>query len=155
MLRILKFVSFVVIRLVIAIIGTAILDTSLRRSFATQFHSVSAIIWTECLLSIVCAIGLGFSVWRIWRNSAAKYTWIPASGWFAIGFVATMGRNDVLGRLFPFGSGTGFGPAEIRSFFVFTVHLIRAICYSLGAYISALFCAAPTPSRSWERDDLR
>jgi hypothetical protein len=148
MLRILKFASFVVIHLIIAVIGTAILDTSLHRRLATPCHSFSTIIWTECLLSIVCAIGLGFSVWRIWPNSAAKYTWVPATAWFAIGFVATLGRNEVLGRLFPFGSGASFGPAEIRSFFAFSVPLIRAICYSLGAYISSLLRAAPVPSRS-------
>src|SRR5215470_1720316 len=54
MLRILKFAGFVVIHFVIAVIGTAILDTSLRRRLVTSPHSFSAIIWTECVLSIVC-----------------------------------------------------------------------------------------------------
>ena len=145
MFRRLKFAAFVVIHLVIAVIGTAILDTSLRRRLAPD--SFSGIIWTECLLSIICAMGIGFSVWRLWHNSAAMYTWIPAAAWFAFGFVATLGRNDILGRLLPFGSGGTFGAAEIRSFFAFTVYLIRAIFYSLGAYISSLL-RLPPASRS-------
>jgi hypothetical protein len=147
MSRALRFAPSVVIHLVIAVIGTAILDAGLRRTLATP-PSVSRFFWNECLLSIVSAMGIGFSVWRVWRNSAANYTWVPAAAWFAVGLVATLGQNNVFGRLFPFGPGGNFGPAEIRSFFAFTVPLIRAISYSLGAYLSSIFRAAPLPRGS-------
>jgi len=148
MSRILKFATFVAIHLVIAVIGTAILDTSLRRRLAAPLYSFSGIIWTESLLSIVFAMALGFGVWRVWHNSAGKYTWVPAVAWLVIGFLSTLGRSDIWGRFFSFGSGGGIRPAEMRTFFAFTVPLIRAACYSLGTYIPSLFRAAPVPSRS-------
>jgi hypothetical protein len=132
MVRALKFGGFVVIHVIIAVIGTAVLDTALRRTIP---HSMAATLWKECILSIICAAGIGFSVWRIWQNSAAKWTWVLPAAWFAVGLVATGGREHVLGRLVGFGN---FGAPEMRSFFAFTVPLIRAVFYSLGACISSL-----------------
>jgi hypothetical protein len=145
MLRALKFSGFVVIHVIIAIIGTAVLDTTLRRTIPP--HSMTATLWKECILSIICAAGIGFSVWRIWRNSAAKWTWILPTGWFAVGLLAFAGRGDVFGRLFGFNS-QNFGASEIRSFFAFTVPLIRAVFYSLGAYLSSLLQPTAVAVRS-------
>ena len=141
MLRALKFGFLVLIHFLIAVIGTAILDTTLRRRVLSSSHSFSAIIWTECILSIVCALGLGFSLWRVWPSSAAKYTWVLAAAWFAIGLLAT--PSNVMGRLFPLRLGDSLSVKEIRSFFAFTVPLIRAICYSLGLYISSAVRSTP------------
>lgn len=140
MLRALKFTAFVVINLVIALIGTAMLDHGLWGAIPPPSNSVTGVIWKELLLSLICAAGLGFGVWRIWRTSAAKYVWIPATVWFAIGFIAIAGHG-VMGRLSPLGSGGSFGPAEVRSFFAFTVPLIRSISYSLGSYLSSSLSA--------------
>ena len=135
MLRSLKFGSLLLIHFLIAVIGTAILDTSLRRLLLSPSHSFSATLWAECILSIVCALGLGFSLWRVWPSSAAKHAWVLAAAWFAIGLLAT--PSNVMGRLLPLASADSLGVKEIRSFFAFTVPLIRASCYSLGVYISS------------------
>jgi len=146
MLRALKFSGLVVINLVVAVIGTAILVTALRRAIPS--HSIAAVVWKECILSMVCAAFIGFGMWRTWRNSAAKWTWVLPAAWFGLGLLAVAGRGDVWGQLFGFGSGNAFGAAEVRSFFLFTVPLIRAISYSVGAYISSLLYLAPVPSGS-------
>lgn len=147
MIRALKFCTFVVINLAIAVIGTAILDHGLWKAIPPPSHTIAGVMWKESLLSVVCAVGLGFSVWRVWRSSSTKYTWIPATAWFVIGFVATARHSDVLGRVFPFGSGADIGPAEIRSFFAFTVPLIRSVSYAVGSYLSSLLRARPEASR--------
>jgi hypothetical protein len=141
----LKFSGFVLINVVVAIIGTAILDTALHG--AIPAHTVSAILWKETFLSIVCAGGMGFSLWRVWPNSAAKWTWVLPSAWFAVALLALTAGGHVFGRLFGFGSDS-FGAPEIRSFFAFTVPFIRGASYSLGAYISSLVYSTPIAVRS-------
>ena len=145
MLRALKFSGLVAVNLVVAVIGTAILDTLFRRAIPP--HSIAALIWKECVLSIVCAAFIGFGMWRTWRNSAAKWTWVPASAWFALGLLAVARHGKVVGQLFGFGIW-GPGAAEVRSFFAFTVPLVRAVSYSVGAYVSSLLYAAPVAPES-------
>jgi hypothetical protein len=145
MLRALKFSGFLLINVVVAIIGTAILDTALHG--AIPAHTVSAILWKETFLSVICAGGIGFSLWRIWPNSASKWTWVLPSAWFAVAFLALTAGGHVFGRLFGF-SSDHFGAPEIRSFFAFTVPFIRGVFYSLGAYISSLIYSTPVAVRS-------
>jgi len=137
MQRALKFGALVLVHVVIATIGTAILGGGIRRAIPIHSHSVSAIVWKEFLLSVVCATGIGLSVWRMWRNSEAKYTWVPVTAWFVVGLAAAAGHGDLMGRFFPTGNGGNSTVPEIRSFVMFTVPLIRAIFYSLGAYLSS------------------
>jgi uncharacterized membrane protein (UPF0182 family) len=141
MLRTLKFVAALLINVVVAIIGTAILDTTLGRMIPS--HSFAALVWKECGLSVICAAFIGFGMWRTWRSSAAKWTWVIPAVWFTVGFLAIAGRGNVWGRIFGFGSGSNFGAAEARTFFLFTVPLIRAVFYSVGAYVSSLRYPAP------------
>jgi hypothetical protein len=80
-MRGLKFGGLLLVNLAVAVIGTAILTTELQRVIPS--HSFTAIIWKEFIFSIVCAAFIGFGVWRTWRNSAAKWTWILPAIWFA------------------------------------------------------------------------
>ena len=144
MVRALKFSGLVVVNLLIAVIGTAILDTWLRRAMPP--HSIAALFWKECILSIVCAALIGFGMWRTWRSSAAKWTWVPAAAWFAVGLLAFAGRDGFFGRISVSSATTYFGAGEARIFFSFTVPLIRAISYSASAQISSLFYPAPVVS---------
>jgi len=136
MLRALKFAGLILLNLIVAVIGTAVLDTAVRRMLPP--HSIVAVIWKEAVLSIICAGLIGFAVWRTWRNSAAKWTWIIPVVWFAFGYLTIVGRGDVFGRLSDFGSGSSLSTPDVRSFFAFTVPLIRAASYSAGAYLSSL-----------------
>src|SRR6202043_485222 len=132
-MRALKFGGLLLVNLAVAVIGTAVLDTALWRLISS--HSVAATVWKEFIFSIVCAAFIGFGMWRTWRNSAAKGTWILPAVWFAFGYLTIAGRGDVWGRLSGFGSGSVLGPADVRSFFLFTVPLVRAISYPLGAFL--------------------
>lgn len=141
MLRTLKFIGLLLINVALAVIGTAILDTAVRRMIPS--HSISEIAWKEFVLSIVCAAFIGFGMWRTWRNSTAKWTWVVAAAWFAFGYLIMAGRGDVWGRLSGLGSGSVLSVPDVRSFFLFTVPLIRASSYSVGAYVSSLLYSAP------------
>jgi hypothetical protein len=130
----LKFAALLVVNLVIAIVGITIVDTPLRRMLSPD--SLSALVWKECVLSIVFAAFFGFGIWRIWPNPAANWTWVLPAVWFTIAWVFIAGTEG-FGPILWFGSGREIGPAEIRSFFAFTVPLIRAVFYSVGAFISS------------------
>lgn len=136
MLRPLKFCGLLLVNLAIAVVGTAILDTAVRRMIPTS--TVAAIVWKEIILSIVCAAVIGFFIWRTWRSSAAKWTGIPAALWFAVGYLSIAGSENVWGRLSGFSSGSVLTAPDVRTFFAFTVPLIRAISYSVGASVSSL-----------------
>ena len=137
----LKFGGLLLVNLAVAVIGTAVLDTALWRLISS--HSVAAIVWKEFTFSIVCAAFIGFGVWRTWRNSAAKWTWILPAVWFAFGYLTIAGHGDVWGRLSGLGSGSVLSAPDVRSFFLFTVPLVRAVSYSVGAYLSSLLNPAP------------
>lgn len=140
MLPVLKFCGFLLVNLVVAVIGTAILDSALWRVIPS--HSVAAIVWKEFIFSIVCAAFIGFGMWRTWRSSAAKWTWVLPAVWFAFGYLTIAGHGDVWGRLSGFGSGSVLTAPDVRSFGLFTVPLVRAISYSVGAYLSSLLYSA-------------
>jgi hypothetical protein len=144
-MRTLKFCGLLLVNLSVSVIGTAILDTALWR--VVPSHLVAEIVWKEFTFSIVCAAFIGFGMWRTWRNSAAKWTWILPAVWFAFGYLTIAGRGDVWGRLSGFGSGSVLSAPDVRSFFLFTVPLIRAVSYSVGAYFSSLRYPAPLALR--------
>jgi hypothetical protein len=141
MIRALKFSGLLVVNLVVAIIGTAIMDTAVGKVIPVPPHSIPAIIWREYILSIICAALIGFGMWRTWRNSVAKWIWIAAAAWFLFGLLA-VGRGDVWGQLSGFGSKGVLIAPDVRAFFAFTVPLVRALSYSVGAYVSSLFYPA-------------
>lgn len=140
-MRALKFGGLLLVNLAVAVIGTAILDTALWRVISS--HSVAAIVWKEFIFSIVCAALIGFGMWRTWRNSAAKWTWILPAVWFAFGYLTIAGHGDAWGRLSGFGSRSVLSAPDVRMFFLFTVPLVRAVSYSVGAYLSSLLYPAP------------
>ena len=144
MLRTIKFGALLLANALIAVIATTILAEPLRRNIAP--YSLSATVLKECILSAVCAMCIGFGVVRIWRNAAAKWTWSLAAGWFGIGWLIVARNSDVLGSPLIFGGH--FGVLEMRSFFAFTVPLIRAVFYSVGAYLSLSSQPRPSAFRS-------
>jgi hypothetical protein len=136
MLSYLKFVGSLLINLAAAVIGTVILDAEVRKLIPT--YTVAGVIWKEIILSIVCAAFIGFFMWRTWRSSAAKWIWVLAAPWFVFGYLTIARSANVWGRLSGLSSESVLSAPDVRTFFAFTIPLIRAIAYSLGAYISSL-----------------
>ena len=129
----LRFIGFLLVNVLIAVIGTAILNTGISRAIPS--HTMSAVFWKEVILSVVCATLIGFGVWRMWRNNAAKWTWVVPLLWFLFGLLVGAGRGiwgaheSVLQQT---------SAKEMRNFLLFTVPLIRGTAYSVGAYIASV-----------------
>ena len=136
----LKFGGLLLVNVAASLIGTAIMYSVYWRVIPT--HSVATIVWKEFIFSIVCAAFIGFGMWCTWRNSVAKWTWILPAVWFAFGYLTIAGRGDVWGELSGFGSRSVLSAPDLRNFFLFTVPLVRAVSYSIGAYLSSLLYPA-------------
>jgi hypothetical protein len=138
-MRALRFGVLLLANLVVAIFGTAVLDTPLSRLVPSR--SIAEVMEKEIILSLLCAALIGFGMWRTWRNSAAKWTWVLPVAWFAFGYLTVAGRGDVWGRL-TFSTGSVLAAPDVRSFFLFTVPMVRAVSYSVGAYLASLLFPA-------------
>ena len=135
MLRALKFLGSLILHLLVALIGTAMLEHALWKIVPT--HSGTAVIWKESIMSILFAVLIGFGMWRMWRSTAGKWIWVPAVGWFALVGIALAGRGYVWGQFVGVGDGSDVRTADLMTFVAFTVPLIRTISYSVGVYVSS------------------
>jgi hypothetical protein len=144
MFRELRFIGLLILHTAIAVILPAIAEHAILGKLAPA-HSVVGVLWKESILDALCAACIGFGACRIWRTSAAKWTWLLAALWFAFGL--RMVHGDVFGSVLPHRSGVLAAP-DARSFFAFTVPLIRTIFYSLGAYISFLVWGSVTRTQA-------
>ena len=140
-LRALRFFGLMLLNVLVAVVGTAVLDTPISRTIPP--HTILAVFWKETTLSLICATLIGFGMWRTWRSQAAKWTWVLPLFWFAFGLLAVAGHG-VMGPLWVRSGGDV--AAQMRSFFAFTIPLIRAVAYSVGAYISSFVYPRATAS---------
>ena len=134
MLRLLRFIGLLIVHTLIAVIGTAVLEHAVWRVFPS--HSVVGVLWKEWIFSIMFATLIGFGMWRTWQSSTAKWTWVIPVLWFTVGVLSVAGSGDATGRIFGLHTES-LTRADTRSFFAFTVPMVRAIFYSVGAYISS------------------
>jgi hypothetical protein len=79
-MRALKFGGLLLFNLLVAEIGTTILDTALWRVIPS--YSVAAVVWKEFIFSIICAAFIGFGMWRTWRHSGGWPRTLPQSSWW-------------------------------------------------------------------------
>lgn len=135
MVRALKFFALLLLNVLVAVIGTAIVESAVWRLGGAP-HSIHAVLWKDAALSTIVAALIGFGMWSTWRSESVKWTWVIPSLWFLFGAMAVSGPGTVFGSLFPTSAAR---PADARSYFLFTVTFIRGIAYSLGGYVSSCF----------------
>ncbi len=143
MLGALKVFGLLLVNIVVAVIGTAILDTAIGKTF--HAHSLDAILWKEWSLSIGCAAVIGFGMWRTWRSDVAQWTWVLPAVWFGIKFILAIGKGSLLFQFSGKACVDGVRPIGCINFLVFTIPFIRGVFYSLGAYASSVFHNAQRP----------
>ncbi len=140
----LRFCVWLILHTIVAVLGTAVLDTAFGKVFHP--HSLAAILWKEWILSLTCAAFIGFFMWRTWRVSAAMWVWALPSLWFALRFLSVLSTSQgqsvlVGGGLWDQFSGAacdgGLRALGCRNFFVFTIPFVRGVFYSVGAGLSS------------------
>jgi hypothetical protein len=127
----LKTLATVAINTMIAVFGTAVLESPLARIFhpKTGFGVISR----EWILSLIFAGALGFFIPRSWTNRGARWSWIIPLAWFSLGFLAHMALGRMVGRLSGYDCAVQLGRPGCRDFFLFTLPLARGLAYSATA----------------------
>src|ERR1700749_4499146 len=133
LLNSLRFFGLLLLNVIVAVIGTAVLEATLGRTIPA--HTVVAVFWKEMVVSVTCAALIGFGMWRTWRSEAPKWTWVLPLLWFGFGLIAVRGRG-IWGPL-SVDSVIETNAGQMRTFALITVPVIRAVAYSIGAYISS------------------
>ncbi len=141
--RALRFVGLLLINVAAAVIGTAILDTTIGSAFHP--HSIGGILWKEWVLSIGCATAIGFGMWRTWQSNVALWTWVLPAVWFAMKLLLALGKDSLLFQFSGEACVNGVRPIGCINWFVFTLPFVRSVFYSLGAYASSAFHNAQRP----------
>ena len=152
MLSALKFFGQLVVNIIVAVIGTAILTTAIGK--ALPVHSLDAILWKEWSLSIGCAAVIGFAMWPTWRSRAAPWTWVLPTLWFGVKFVLAIGRGPLLFQFSGEACVDGVRPGGCINWFVFSIPFVRSIFYSLGAYAASVFRDARHPEDATVRPSI-
>jgi|ERR1700733_4319903 hypothetical protein len=143
MLSSLKLFGLLIVNIVVAVAGTAVLTTSIGRAF--HAHSLSAILWKEWSLSTGCAGVIGFGMWRTWRSHVAYWTWTLPTLWFGVKLLASIGRGSLLFQFSGEACVEGVRPIGCINWFAFAVPFVRSVFYSLGAYAASFFYSAQRP----------
>ena len=137
MLGPLKFFGLLVVNIVVAVIGTAILTTAIGQAFHP--HSLGAILWKEWSLSIGCAAVIGFGMWRTWRSDVAHWTWVLPTLWFGVKFILAIGQGHLLSQFSGGACVDGVRSIGCINWFAFSIPFVRSVFYSLGAYAASIF----------------
>ena len=160
MQRSLKFCGALILNTIVALIGTAVLESTIGKAFRSQ--TLAAVLWKEWTLSLLCAAFVGFFIWRTWRVSAAMWVWVLPSIWFGLHLVLALSASRsesvlVAGGLWSQVSGTtckdGVRALGCWKFFVVTIPFIRGVAYSVGAYLPSL--VSKTSSQPVSESPLR
>jgi hypothetical protein len=137
MLDALKFFGLLVVNIVVAVVGTAILTTAIGQAF--HAHSLGAILWKEWSLSIGCAAVIGFGMWRTWQSRVAHWTWVVPALWFGARFIVAIGHGPLLFQFSGEACVDGVRPIGCINWFVFSMPFVRSVFYSLGAFAASIF----------------
>ena len=140
----LRFCVWLILHTMVAILGTAVLDTVFGK--AIHPHSLAAILWKEWILSLACGGFIGFFMWRTWRVSAAMWVWILPGLWFALRFLSALLASQSHSALIGGGLWGQFSGAACDggtralgciNFLVFTIPFVRGVSYSVGALLAS------------------
>jgi hypothetical protein len=142
-MRTFRFLSRYALNLLIAVIGTAIIESDFWPHL--RFHDRSIVIVKEYFFSIVIAALLGFLVYWKWPNEASKWIWIAPTVWLGFGAITIAGQQHSV-----FSTSTGLWPnlsgkqcaidvSSCRAFFAYTVPLMRSVSYSLAGVVAVGF----------------
>ena len=143
----LVFIAGLFLNILIAMLATELLATGIRQLIHP--HSITTVLMKMWTLDILCAAGLGLSIYRIWRTQAAVWTWVLPTVWFLLRFVPAAlagGGHSVLvenrGILSQFSGSEcieGLQSMGCRNYFVFTIPMVRCASFSLGALLASKF----------------
>jgi hypothetical protein len=145
-----RFFSSLAINVVIAVLGTATLQTAFGAMLHP--HSVQSALWKATGLSLLFAFVLGALIYRFFENVAGKWVWIITTVWLAGRALLFLGAGFSSAYIWDQVSGgqcikSPATPACGAIFFVFTIPFIRGIGYSAGMQLAAALLRRSAPEK--------
>jgi hypothetical protein len=106
-----------------------------------QVLNISQVIWKHTWLNALASFGLGYSVYRWWKTTPAKWIWVAGLCWFAqraIRFWWEQRTLSVLGGGHSIywemsGFGCEFERESCLDWLLYTLQFLRTVFYSVGA----------------------
>jgi hypothetical protein len=141
----LRFGGVLLLNTCIAVVGTSAMAAEIGRAFHP--HSLYSLVWKLWGLHVVCAMLIGYFMWRTRKAEATKWTWTIPALWLGLRLIlALLSREHqsvlVTGGVWPQFSGVecenGVRASGCLNLFVFTLPFVASVSYSIGAYLSLM-----------------
>ncbi len=136
--------GFLLLNLIVAVFGTAIIETLLGLIYHPR--TINSLLTKGDLLSALCALALGFVISRRWNLHAARWTGLFGAVWFALGACVDINHGTVWSRMSGVACSEGLQAAHCMKWFVFTLPAVRTVFYSTGAWLCWSLSAHGTSS---------
>ncbi len=144
LLKAIRGFGFLLLNLIVAVFGTAIVETFIGHFYHPQ--TISAVLIKTDSLSAICAFALGFFVSRRWNLHMARWIALPGLVWFALGACIDIGHGSVWSRMSGIACGEGLHATHCMEWFVFSLPALRTVSYSAGAWLSGRLSVHGTTS---------
>ena len=130
-IKVLRTCAVVLINTVIAIFGTAAIQSSLAQVYRPRIGL--EVLYKEWVLSVIVAGTSGFFIRRFWRNAGVAFTWVlPLAAMLILGVFVGLplgyGAAGLTGR----DCAAQFRGPTCRFFSIFTLPLVRGLHTPLG-----------------------
>ena len=143
--RALKFGGVLIFNTCVAVVGTSALAAEIGKIFHP--HSLSSLLWKLWGLDVLCAMLIGFFMWRTWKTGATKWTWTLPAFWFGWRFILALLLREHQTVLMTGGVWSQFSGVDCANgvqqsgcvnLFVFTLPFVSGVSYSIGACLSSM-----------------
>lgn len=143
----LRAIGYVVLNTLIAVFGTAAIETRIPHAIP---HSGSDVIWREWITSTIVAALLGVVASHYRTSKTAGWAWLIPAGVFAFSVVVYLfGRNiRFWGHFSGYDCAITLEESDCHGFLSITVPLIRGTSYSAAAYFALRLSARLKAAKS-------
>ena len=130
-----KFAFSAVLNILIALFGTAVVETPLTHRIPG--HSIGQILLRTYVCDTIVAAVLGYFAYRISEAKAAKWVWTAGAGWFLSRVLVSAASTHYLSLSNFSGADCSIGieAAGCHNWFLFTFPALRLTAFSLGATV--------------------
>ncbi len=116
-------------------IGTAIVSSALGRHLWHPW-SIQALLRVSYSYDIAASLILGFVVYRYFKSETAKWIWVIFSALFLFRVSMLLGSSSSLwAQMSGQGCVNGMRDPGCMNWFLFTMHFVRGVAYSAGAWV--------------------
>jgi len=145
MLRTVRFVAILLLNALVALFGTAMVQSPFAHLF--RLHSINQIVLRSYLLDAAGAFFLGYIVYRSWQPVAAKWVWLVGTCWLAyrLALMVGYGQYSIWTTFSGVDCNNGLTAAGCENWIQVTIPALHLSAYSFGSILCARLGQRGTP----------